>query len=148
LPANRPYLASVDSSPDRLEHGDELRLREMTTSDLVRQALDELKLLVLAEVLHAREELRDELRKAKVVGILVGLAVGTGLCGLSVLFVGLAVAIPVTEGWALLLVAGVLLCAAALCAGLGYRRAPSSLLVKTRTRIKQDVALVRSTLRA
>lgn len=120
------------------------RLQEMATTELVHHALDELKLLVRAEVLHAKQELREELAQTKLVAILLGAGVGVALCGLSVLFVALAVALPLPEGWAMLVVGLALLVAAGVCAGLGYRKLPRKPMSKTRKRIREDVAMVRS----
>jgi uncharacterized membrane protein YqjE len=120
------------------------RLQEMATTELVHHALNELKLLVQAEVLHAKQEMRQELARTKLVAILFGAAVGIALCGLSVLFVALAVALPLPEGWAMLIDGIVLLLAAVVCAGLGYRKLPRTPMAKTRKRIREDVAMARS----
>jgi di/tricarboxylate transporter len=120
------------------------RLQEMATTELVHHALDELELLVRAEVLHAKQELRQELAQTKLVAILFGAAAGTAVCGLSVLFVALAAALPLSEVWAMLIVALALLAAALACGGVGYRSLPWKPLSKTRKRIQDDVAMVRS----
>jgi uncharacterized membrane protein YqjE len=119
------------------------RLQEMATTELVHHALDELKLLVRAEVLHAKQELREELAQTKRVAVLFGAAVGGALCGLSVLFVALAVALPLPEGWAMLIDGLALLVAAVVCAGLGYWKLPRKPMSKTRKRIREDVAMAR-----
>jgi peptidoglycan/LPS O-acetylase OafA/YrhL len=116
----------------------------MATTELVHHALDELKLLVRAEVLHAKQELHQELARTKLVAILLGAGVGVALCGLSVLFVALAVGLPLPEDWAMLIVGVALLVAAVVCAGLGYRKLPRKPMSKTRKRIQEDVAMVRS----
>ena len=61
----------------------------MSTSELVRIALGEAQLLAKAEVLHAKEELRAELKAAKVSGILIGAGGAAALCAVSVLLVAL-----------------------------------------------------------
>lgn len=120
------------------------RLQQMATTELVHHALDELKLLVRAEVLHAKQELREELAQTKQAAILIGAAVGGALCGLSVLLVALAVALPLPEGGAMLMIGIVSLVAAAVCAGFGYRKLPRQPMSKTRKRIRDDVAMARS----
>jgi len=60
------------------------------------------------------------------------------------LFVALAVALPLPEDWAMLIVGVALLVAAVVCAGLGYRKFPRKPMSKTRKRIQEDVAMVRS----
>jgi hypothetical protein len=120
------------------------RLHEMATTELVHHALDEMKLLVRAEVIHAKQELRQELAQTKLVAILFGAGVGAALCGLSVLFVAFAVALPMSEGWALVMVGVALLVTAVACAGLGYRKLPRKPMSKTQKRIREDVSMVRS----
>lgn len=119
------------------------QLHGMTTAALMRQALSEIRLLAKAEVLHARLELQDELREAKSAGILLGCCLGLSFCGLSVGFVALALALPVTKWVAALIVAGVLLAMAAVCGAVGYRRVPRKPLGKTQQRLKEDLAITR-----
>ena len=40
---------------------DQEQLRQMSTADLVKHAVDEARLLVKAEVLYAKRELREEI---------------------------------------------------------------------------------------
>lgn len=125
---------------------DESQLREMSTGDLVRHALDEAKLLARAEVLHAKQELRGELKAAKTSGILLGAALVAGLCGLSVLFVALALLIPIREWLAVLAVAVVLLGAAGACAFVALGKLPKKPMEKTQERLKRDLAITREQL--
>ncbi len=125
---------------------DEAQLRGMGTTELVRHALEEMRLLVKAEVLHAKHEVRDEIVGAKVAGILFGVAAGLGLCGIAVLFVALAMAIPLSEGWAALIIGVGLLVIAAVCVGIGVRRVPTKPLPKTQQRLRQDYNLAREQL--
>jgi len=54
---------------------DEAQLRNMSTVELVRHAFVEMKLLIRAEALHARTELKEELGEARTAGIVLGLVV-------------------------------------------------------------------------
>lgn len=119
------------------------RLRSMSTAALVKQAISEVKLLAKAEVLHAKQELKEELQNAKVAGILLGVCLGIGLCGLSVLFVALALALPLPQSVAALIVGGLLVLAAAACGAIGYSRLPKKPLQNTQQRIKEDLAMTR-----
>ncbi len=122
---------------------DESQLREMTTGDLVRHALDEAKLLARAEVLHAKQELREELKAAKTSGILLGAGFVAALCGLSVLFVALALLIPIREWLAVLLVAVVLLGAAGASAYVAIGKPSKKPMNRTQQRLKKDLAITR-----
>lgn len=119
------------------------RLRTMSTPELVRQAISELKLLARAEILYAREELKQDLRRAKVAGILIGVALTLSLCGFALIFVAVALALPLPEPGASLLVAAVLIGSSAACAVLGYRRLPTKPLQNTQRRLKEDLVLTR-----
>ena len=117
--------------------------RDLSTVELVRRAVEESRLLVKAEILHAKKEVREELSAALASGVLFGVAATLVLAGLAVLFVMIALALPVPEvagcaivGCFLLLVAGVL-------ALLGYRRAPRRPLERTRSSLKADLTLAR-----
>jgi hypothetical protein len=119
------------------------RLRAMSTTELVRQAISEMKLLARAEILYAREELRQDLRRAKVAGILLGVAITLAICGLALIFVALALALPLPAPGAVLLVSALLIGTAVACAALGYRRMPRKPLKNTQQRLKEDLVLTR-----
>jgi hypothetical protein len=121
-------------------------LETVPTTALLKQALSDIKLLAKAELLHARLELKEELLQAKTAGILLGCCVGLLICGASVAFVGVALALPVAEPAAAFLVAGFLLVVAAVCGAAGYRRLPKKPMQKTQQRIKEDLALARERL--
>lgn len=125
---------------------DEAQLRDMSTGELVRHAIEEARLLARAEVLHARQELREELAAAKVGGILLGAALVVGLCGLSVLFAVIAVALPISEWLAFLLVGVGLLLIAGICAAIGVKNLPKKPLPKTQERLKLDLSLTKEEL--
>lgn|GEM_PF-6793333 len=119
------------------------RLRSMSTAALVKQAISEVKLLAKAEVLHAKQELKEELQNAKVAGVLLGVCLGIGMCGLSLLFLALALALPLPQSVAALIVGGLLLLTAAACGAIGYSRLPKRPLQNTQQRIKEDLAMTR-----
>jgi len=121
-------------------------LETMRTTELVKQAIAELKLLAKAELLHARLELKEELLRARSAGILLGCCLGLLICGASLAFVGLALALPIAEPAAAFIVAGFLLGVAAICGFAGYRALPKKPMEKTQQRIKEDLALARERL--
>src|SRR4051794_27880239 len=59
----------VDLESERLER---TQLETLSTSELIRHALSETRLLVKAEVMHAKKELKQELQAAKTAGIFLG----------------------------------------------------------------------------
>lgn len=133
----------MNSETERL---DTEQLRRMSTTDLVRHALEEARLLARAEVLVARQELREELAAAKVSGVLLGAGAVLGVAGLTLLLVAAAVALPLPDWLGTLLVGLVVLGVAALCAGLGAKRLPKKPLPRTQARLRTDLALTRETL--
>jgi len=136
-------LARRAKEQERPSQGEQQQLQAMSTPALMKQAISELRLLVKAEVLHARLEFEEELREAKSAGILLGCCLALLLCGLSVAFVGVALALPLAEWLAAFIVAAVLLVIAAVCGALGYRRLPRKPLQKTQQRLKEDLAITR-----
>lgn len=125
---------------------DEAQLRAMSTGELVRHAIEEARLLAKAEVLHAKQEMREELKAAKASGILLGVAGVVALCALAVLFSAIAVALPMAE-WLSFLIVGVgLLGVAAACGVLGVKALPKKPLPKTQERLKKDYSLTREQL--
>lgn len=121
----------------------EREIRAMSTPELVRHALDEAKLLARAEVLHAKAELRDELRQAKQAGGFIGAAVALALGAISVLLVALAISLPLTTVGGLLVVAAAALLLAGACGWYGYRKLPKKPLVRTKERLKDDWTFAR-----
>ncbi len=120
--------------------------RELSTSELIRHALDEARLLARAEVAHARLELREELRAARAAGIALGVAATLGLCGLALLFVALAAALPLELWGAASIVALVLFAIAGIAAAIGARRFPKRPLERTRSRLLDDLQVTRERL--
>jgi hypothetical protein len=121
-------------------------LRDRTIPQLVRQALDEARLLARAEVLHAKQELREEVLAAKKAGILLVVALVSALCGLSVVLVALALALPIPDALGALVVGGVLLCVAAVTGFLAQRALPRKPLPRTTERLKLDWLLAKERL--
>lgn len=125
---------------------DEAQLRNMSTPDLVRHAMTEMKLLVRAEVVHARAELKQELREARNAGILFGAALFLAPAGLGIALMAIVLALPIVQ-WASALVLGlVVLLLAALLVFLALKRLPKQPLARTRDRLKLDWMLTREEL--
>jgi predicted ABC-class ATPase len=87
---------AVERESERL---DRRQLEALSTVELIRHAIEEAKLLARAEVLHAKKELREELHRGVVAGILLGSAGALALAGLAALFVAAGLALPLAA-WA------------------------------------------------
>jgi len=125
---------------------DEAQLRNMSTPELIRHAMTEMKLLVRAEVVHARVELKQELREARNAGILFGAALFLAPAGLGIALLAIVFALPVVQ-WASALVLGlVVLVLAGLLLLLAVKRLPRHPLARTRDRLKLDWMLTREEL--
>lgn len=125
---------------------DEAQLRNMSTVELVRQAMTEMKLLVRAELLHARTELQQELREARNAGILLGAAIFLAPAGLAIALLAIVFALPTAQWlWALVLGALVLVLAG-LLVFLAVKKLPRRPLARTRDRLKLDWMLTREEL--
>lgn len=122
---------------------DQEQLRQMSTAELVRHAVDEARLLVKAEVLYAKKELREELAQAKRSGIFAGAALVLALTGLSSVFVALGIALPGAPGWGVAIVAAVQLIAAGALAYFGFKKLPKKPMKATIDRIKTDIEVTR-----
>ncbi len=133
----------MDLESERLERS---QLESLSTAELIRHALAETKLLVKAEVLHAKKELREELKAARTAGILIGAGAVLALAALPVLFVALGLALPLGEALGVLVVGVALLAVAGLLLFLGIKRLPKKPLPHTQERLKQDYQLTRETL--
>ncbi|MGZ3447714.1 MAG: phage holin family protein, partial [Myxococcaceae bacterium] len=117
-----------------------------STVDLVRHAMTEMKLLIRAEMLHARMELKAELREARNAGIMIGIAVFLGPAGLAVALMALVLGLPIAQWLSALLLGILVLLVAGLLAFLAVKRLPRSPLAKTRDRLKLDWMLTREDL--
>ncbi|MDY7232358.1 phage holin family protein [Hyalangium rubrum] len=133
----------MELESERLERS---QLETLTTAELIRHAFAEAKLLVKAEVLHAKKELREEIKAARTSGILIGAAVTLVLCGLSALFVTIGLALPLTPWLGVLLVGVGLLLIAGGMAWFGVKKLPKKPLPHTQERLKTDFERARETL--
>ncbi|HEY8210767.1 MAG TPA: phage holin family protein [Myxococcaceae bacterium] len=131
------------------ERLDEEQLRSMPISELVRRALEEAQILARAEILHAKQELKQELKAAKVSAILIGIGGALGLCTISVFLVALALLFatgPGSEPLAVLLVGVAVLVVAGALGLVGYKKIPRKPFPRTQERLKRDVAIARERL--
>jgi Putative Actinobacterial Holin-X, holin superfamily III len=133
----------VDLESERLERS---QLESLSTAELIRHALAESRLLVKAELLHAKKELRDELKAARTAGIFIGVGAVLSLIALSCLFVGAGLAIPMAEPWNVLVMGVAVLAISGLLLFLGVKRLPKKPLAHTQERLKVDYQLTRETL--
>src|SRR5215471_15416658 len=118
----------------------------MSTVELVRHAMTEMKLLVRAEMLHARTEMKQELREARNAGILLGLAVLLAPAGVAVAAMAIVLAFSAEQWLAALVIGVILLLLAALLAFFAVKRLPKKPLARTRDRLKLDWMLTREEL--
>lgn len=133
----------MDLESERLERS---QLETLSTAELIRHAFAEAKLLVKAEVLHAKKELREEIKAARTSGILLGAAITLALCGLAALFVAIGLALPLSLWLGVLLVGVAILLIAGGLAWLGMKKLPRKPLPHTQERLKADFELARETL--
>lgn len=126
-----------------LEREDAEYLRRMSTAELVKHAMDEAKLLVKAEILVAKRELKEEVAVAKRSGMMLGAAMVLALCGLSALFVALGIALPGAPGWGVLIVGVAQLIVAGILGFVGVKKLPKKPLNHTIDRVKTDIAVTR-----
>ncbi|HZX40726.1 MAG TPA: phage holin family protein [Myxococcaceae bacterium] len=125
---------------------DEAQLRNMSTVELVRHAMTEMKLLVRAEALHARAELKQELTEARNAGILIGAAIFLAPAGLAIALLAIVLALPYAQWLSALVLGLVVLGLAGLLVALGLKRLPKHPLARTRDRLKLDWMLTREEL--
>lgn len=133
----------MDLESERLERR---QLETLSTAELIRHALDESRLLVRAELLHAKKELREELKAARTAGILIGVGAVLSLMALACLFVAAGLALPLGEPWDVLVMGVALLAVSGLLLFLGVKRLPKKPLPHTQERLKMDYQLTRETL--
>ena len=133
----------MDLESERLERS---QLESLSTAELIRHALTETRLLVKAEVLHAKKELKEELKAAKTAGIFLGAGIVLALAALPLFFVALGLLIPLAEPLSVALVGVVMLAVAGLLLFLGIKRVPKKPLPHTQERLKLDYQLTRETL--
>lgn len=133
----------MDFESERL---DRAQLEHLSTTELVRHALTEAKLLVRAEVLHAKKELQEEVKAARTSGILLGAGAVLALVSLAALVVAAGLALPLPD-WAGVLFAAVFcLAVGGALAVVGVKKLPKKPLPHTQERLKTDLSLTRETL--
>lgn len=117
-------------------------LEEASTGDLVREAMDEAKELVRLEIELAKAEVNEELARVERAAIGFGIAAAGVVIALCLLAVALVFALGGTALVALA-VAGGFVVVSGCAAWLGRRVLPKSPLEKTRSRLTNDVNLLK-----
>ncbi|OJH41361.1 phage holin family protein [Cystobacter ferrugineus] len=122
------------------------QLESLSTAELIRHAIDEARLLARAEILHAKKELKEEVKAARTAGILLGAGAVLGLVGLAAVLVAVGLVLPLAQWLGVLLVGVFLLLVAGGLAFAGKKRVPDKPLPHTQERLKTDVVRTRETL--
>jgi ABC-type multidrug transport system fused ATPase/permease subunit len=122
------------------------QLESLSTAELIRHAIDEARLLARAEILHAKKELKEEVKAARSAGILLGAGAVLGLVGLAAMLVAVGLALPLAQWLGVLLVGVFLALVAGGLAFAGKKRLPTQPLPHTQERLKNDVVRTRETL--
>ncbi len=112
------------------------------TVDLVKEAILDTRELLLTEIELAKNELRQEMQRAKVAAIAMGAAAGAAFIGVTMLVVSIALAIELSWLPAFLIGLG-LLVAAAIGVVVGYSRVPKKPMPRTLERVKTDVRMLK-----
>ncbi|MGZ3458051.1 MAG: phage holin family protein [Archangium sp.] len=115
----------------------------LTTNELFRHAMREARLLAKAELLHAKVELTEEVRAARLSGMCLGGGAALALVGLAMLFVAGAAALALPLWAGALIGAGVALVLAAVFAAIGWVKLPKQPLRHTRERLSMDLEELR-----
>jgi hypothetical protein len=116
-----------------------------STAQLVREALDETRALVRAELALARDEVRREVAKAKVTAAAIGLSLV--LLGLTVVMLSISFAIYTFPRALPALIFGLVLLGVALVAGLvGYAVRPRKPLAEAKERLQTDVRVLKESM--
>ena len=128
------------------QYQDDEQLRHKPTGDLIKQAIDEVKLLARAEILHAKTELKEDLRAAKRAGIFLGAALALILNATAALFITIGLALPLSAPVGTLIVGSALLVGGLVLGFLGYKNIPMSPFEKTKQRLQTDLEVTREQL--
>ena len=112
------------------------------TVDLVKEAILDTRELLLTEIELAKNELRQEMQRAKVAAIAMGAAAGAAFIGLTMIVVSIALAIELSWLPAFLIGLG-LLVFAAIVGVVGYSRVPKKAMPRTLERVKTDVRILK-----
>lgn len=115
----------------------------LSTNELVRRAMNEARLLAKAELLHAKVELTQEVRAARVAGVFGGGAAALALVGLALLLTAGAAALPLPLWAGALLVAGGVFILAAVCGAVAWAKLPKQPMRHTLERLSMDLEELR-----
>jgi uncharacterized membrane protein YqjE len=113
-------------------------LEGLSTSELLRQVLDETKELARLEIRLAQQELREDVKRLKWAGVLLGVAGALFVVALAMFDVAVVFALGGTAT-AALIVAFIVLAQVAIVGFLGYRQLPKVPLGRTRARLVSEV---------
>jgi hypothetical protein len=116
----------------------------LSPNELFRRAVSEARLLARAELLHAKVELRQEVRAARVWGVCLGGGAAMALVALAMLFVAGAAALALPPWAGALLGAGVALVLAALLGAIGWAKLPKKPMRHTLERLSMDLDELRA----
>lgn len=115
-------------------------LEAQPATTLVKDAIDESRELLRAELKLASQDLQTEVKEATgAVGALTG-ALFAALLGVAALFTALLIALGTSIGWSLFIVGCSMLFAGIVALVVGVEILPKRLLGKTRDRIRHDMA--------
>lgn len=115
-------------------------LEAQPTTTLVKDAIDESRNLLRAELQLAREDLQTEVKEATGALGAFTTALFAGLLGCAALFAALLIALKLSVGWSLFIVGCSMLFVAIVGLAVGADVVPKRLLGKTRDRVHHDVA--------
>lgn len=118
----------------------------LSPNELFRRAVSEARLLAKAELLHAKVELRREVRAARVSGVCLGGGAALALVALAMLFVAGAAALELPLWASALLGAGVALVLAAVLGAIGWAKLPKKPMRHTLERLNVDLEELREQL--
>jgi Putative Actinobacterial Holin-X, holin superfamily III len=113
-----------------------------STSDLIREAVEETRELVRLEIAVARAELAREMALAKAAGVAIAAATVAVVSSFTLFMVALASAFG-NVGLATLVLACVLLPPGVVMGFFGYKALPRALLGETRERLREDLQQVK-----
>lgn len=121
-------------------------LDERSTSALAKEAVDEARDLVRAEVALAKDELRTEAKSAALSMLALLMALMIAAFAVAGLVAAILLLAGATVGLAALIFAGVMAALAVAAGGVAYRLVPKQILVRTRDRIEEDIRDVKDRL--
>lgn len=129
-----------------MESYEQERLHEIPTRDLLGHAMTEAKLVAKAEVLHARAELRTEVKKLRMAAVLLVPALVFALTGFVLGMALIAHALPLPPVASLAIVGGFCLLAAAGLGAMGFFRLPKKPMKETVRRLERYIEITREEL--